>query len=68
VHADQPFGCEDAELPADEGARVPADGAPPVVARRAIKVANARAIRALSQPGSVVGPEKPYPGRDGTTT
>ena len=33
-----------------------------------ISAANAFAIRALSQPGSVVGPEKPYPGRDGTTT
>ena len=29
---------------------------------------NARAIRLLSQPRSVVGPENPYPGSDGTTT
>jgi hypothetical protein len=32
-----------------------------------MSAAHARATRAVSQPGSRVGPENPTPGRDGTT-
>jgi hypothetical protein len=58
-------------MPSSRPTRAPAS--PPAAPHRAypsrdINAANAFAIRALSQPGSVAGPEKPYPGRDGTTT